>query len=257
MRTRIFQITAIIVAAAAATSHATELMVTVENLQPPGGLFFTPTWVGFHDGTFDPFDAGGTASDAIEAIAEGGDTAPLSASFAGHGVDGTIAPGTPFGPSGSAFGGTASAMFTVDPASNGYISFASMIIPSNDAFFGNDDPMAYKLFDMNGNFAGPLTITINGSDIWDAGSEVNNKMGGAAFSALGGDSVDDSGMIAMHSGLDEFIGTETANGEMISSAFGADTAIARITVTQVPEPGTLALASIGGLALVGLGRRRR
>jgi hypothetical protein len=236
--------------------NAAEVMVTVENLQPPGGLFFTPTWVGFHDGTFDSFDAGSSASAAIEAIAEEGNTAPLSATFAGNGVDGVVAPGTPFGPSGSSFAGSASMTFSIDPLSNRFFSYASMVIPSNDAFFGNDNPMAYSIFDSTGNYAGPVTIEIKGADIWDAGTEVNDTMG-AAFSTLGGTSSDEGAVIATHTGLDNFIGTGTANGETILSAFNADSAIARITVTQVPEPNSLGMLTLGALGLLGIARRRR
>ena len=256
MRRRISQLLALVtICIVPASTQAVELMVTVENLQPAGGLFFTPTWVGFHDGTFDSFDLGSAASAAIEAIAEGGDTAPLAATFAGSGVDGTIAPGTPFGPAGSGFAGSASSMFTVDP-SNAYFSFSSMIIPSNDAFIGNDNPMAYKVFESDGSFSGPLTINVLGGSIWDAGTELNDEMG-AAFSALGGDSTDQGGVVAVHDGLDDFIGTGTANGETINLAFAADTPIARITVTQVPEPGSLGLLSMGALGLIGIARRRR
>jgi hypothetical protein len=241
---------------ASISSHGAEVMVTVENLQPAGGLFFTPTWVGFHNGTFDALDVGSAASAAIEAIAEEGDTAPLVASFAGNGVDGVVAPGSPFGPSGSSFAGSSSQTFSVDAMSERYFSYASMVIPSNDAFFANDNPMAYSIFDAAGNYTGPVTINITGSDIWDAGTEANDAMG-AAFSALGGTSSDEVATIGPHPGLDNFIGTGTANGETILSAFNADSAIARITVTQVPEPSSFGLISMAALSLLGLARRRR
>jgi hypothetical protein len=31
-----------------------------------------------------------------------------------------------------------------------YISYAAMMIPSNDAFIGNDNPMGYPIFNENG-----------------------------------------------------------------------------------------------------------
>ena len=238
-------------------SHAqTNLTVTVENLQPAGGLFFTPVWVGFHDGSFDTFDVGAMSSAELEAIAEGGDVAPLSALFAGNGVDGAVAPGTPFGPAGSSFASTASADFSVNSGSNGYFSYASMIIPSNDAFFGNDNPMGYPLFDAMGNFSGPVVIDILGSDIYDSGTELNNAMG-AAFSALGGDATDEAMNIGAHGGLDSFLNTGTANGETILSAFAADTVIGRITISEtVPEPNSALLLGLT-LPALGLLRRRR
>ena len=234
----------------------TDLTVTIENLQPSGGLFFTPVWAGFHDGTFDVFDVGGTASSQLEAIAEGGDVMPLSMLFAGNGVDGAIAPGSPFGPSGSSFASSASATFSLDATTNRYFSYASMIIPSNDAFVGNDNPLAYPLFDGSDNFAGPIVIDIFGSDIYDSGTEANDAMG-AAFSALGGMDTMEAMPIGMHGGLDNFIGTGTANGETIDSAFVADTLIGRITISQaIPEPGTGLLLGLT-LPALGLLRRRR
>jgi len=248
----------VVILLAATTWAQTSLTVTVENLQPEGGLFFTPVWAGFHDGTFDVFDVGGMASSELEAIAEGGDTAPLSTLFAGNGVDGNVAPGSPFGPAGSSFGSSASAEFVVDPMSNGYFSYASMIIPSNDAFFGNDNPLGYPLFNGMGEFDGPVVIEILGSDIYDSGTELNDAMG-AAFSTIGGTDTSEAMPIGMHAGLDNFIGTGTANGEMIDSAFMADTVIGRITITQtVPEPNAammllLAVPAVGFLR----GRRRK
>ena len=73
------------------------------------------------------------------------------------------------------------------------------------------------------------------------------QAGGAAFSALGGTSTDEANNIAMHAGLDNFIGTGTANSETINSAFSADTQIARITI--VPEPSSTLLL---GAALLGV-----
>ena len=47
-------------------SHATKVVVTIENLQPSDGFFFTPVWTGFHDGGFDLFDAGSPASNPLD-----------------------------------------------------------------------------------------------------------------------------------------------------------------------------------------------
>ena len=35
-----------------------------------------------------------------------------------------------------------------------------MIIPSNDGFFGNEDPLEFEVFDENGNFNGPIEIVL-------------------------------------------------------------------------------------------------
>ena len=41
--------------------------------------------------------------------------------------------------------------FTVDTATNRFFSFASMVVPSNDFFIGNDGAQRYQLFDDQGN----------------------------------------------------------------------------------------------------------
>ena len=61
----------------AAQTQAVEVQVKVENLSPQGGLYFTPLWVGFHDGSFDVYDRGAAASVGVERFAEDGDFAAL------------------------------------------------------------------------------------------------------------------------------------------------------------------------------------
>ena len=168
----------------ATSSAQTNLDVQIENLGPAGGLFLTPVWVGFHDGGFDVFDVGGMASAELETIAEEGDIGPLSASFAGNGVDGGVAPGTPFGPAGSSFASQATATFNVNPTSHRYFSFASMVIPSNDAFIGNDNPTAFSLFDGAGVFQGPLVIEVTGQNIYDYSFKALVRIGSPAVPAL-------------------------------------------------------------------------
>ncbi len=119
---------------------------------------------------------------------------------------------------------------------NSHLIRASMVIPSNDGFFGNDNGMLYELFDNMGNFNGPLTINLLGGNIWDSGTEVNNPLGGAAFFALGGTSLDEGGVIAVHTGFDDFLGTNTAAGTTIGSIPEAATPFVTIRITAVPEP---------------------
>lgn len=258
MKTKLVSAIGLSVAALASTAGASDISVTIENLGPSGGFSFTPLWLAAHNGSFDGFDVGSAGGAGITAIAEGGDTSIISGEFAGFGVDTTIAQttGAPvFSP-----GETQSAVFNVGDASvNRYLSFASMIVPSNDLFFGNDNATAYEVFDSAGNFNGPFEILIFGGDVYDNGSEVNNANGGAAFSALGGTGVAENGVITRFfddptaSGyLASFLGTNTADGNTIGASFDEGTLIARITV--VPAPGaTAALAAIGLAAT----RRRR
>lgn len=232
------------------TVHAgINLQVTVENLASDGGLYFTPVWTGFHDGSFDIFDAGSPASAGLEALAEDGNNSILSADFGSANGRLELVVNDPGGPGPGLFapGSSASAQLMVDEVANRYFSYASMLLPSNDAFFANASGLDVELFDAMGNFNGTQTIMIFGVDVWDAGTEVNDTMG-APFSAIGGTSSDEGGLVALHTGLDNFIGTQLGNGDTLDSAFMGATPIAQITVTQVPEPSTYA-AMFGALAL--------
>jgi len=259
------------VAMAGSAVNAEVISIQIENTGASDGFFFTPFWVSASNGGFDSYNTGEVAGGfpGITEIAEGGNTGPLSDAFSmsaaglAGGVE-TTATAVAFGGDAPVFSPGESTIFDLDVGDssvNRYFSFASMVIPSNDLFVGNDNPFSYAIFDMAGNFNGTTVIEIYGRDVNDNGSEFNSATGGAAFSANGGSSVSESGMIRdffTESGdsayLTSFIGSDTANGAMIGSAFGADDLIARITITQIPTPGGLAALIGGGLLM---GRRRR
>jgi hypothetical protein len=168
-----------------AQGDAVKVVVKIESLAPENGVYFSPVWVGFHDGSFDLFDVGSLASEAIERIAEDGNNTVLRADFAAvtgktGGIDGVIT--SPGGFEGLPVfdpGETSMAEFTLTPGQNRYMSFASMVVPSNDAFIGNHNPWEIELFDAAGTFKGKHIITIPGSMVWDAGTELNTEMDAA------------------------------------------------------------------------------
>lgn len=89
-------------------------------------------------------------------------------------VGGLLPPGT-----------TASLTLRVDTSLNRMISFTDMILPSNDFFIGNDDPLEYGVLDASGALA-LSSIAVRASEIWDAGSEVFDPLAcwaSAAWSA--------------------------------------------------------------------------
>lgn len=245
------------IGALALNAAAQNVTVTFENVLPSNGMAFSPVFLGLHNGSFDPVNSGAVASQGIEDVAELGNSAALTAEFAAA-VPGGLSQTAGSGP--ITGGNSASANFAVgDPAQARFLTFASMFVPSNDLFIGNDNGI--EIFDAAGNFVGPFTITIFGSQVWDAGTEVNNATNGAAF--LEGVDVsfgaDEGGTVGLFldrpdaaAYLASITGQTTAPGFTLGSTFAAGTAIAQITV--VPAPSAMAAMT---LALGAAGRRRR
>ena len=184
--------------ATAATSSAQSrptVVVTLENPQPSRGTLLTPVWVGLHDGTFDLYNRGEPASsplggNEIEALAEDGNNAPLAETFAREQPGAPQVPGLAgaFGP--LAPGDTASVALEVDPFAQRYLSYGSMILPSNDFFIANGNPEAVELFDGGGTFVG-RDFVVTGDRALDAGTEVNDEI--ASNVAFLGQSAPDTG----------------------------------------------------------------
>ena len=225
-------------------------------------FFLTPLWFGLHDGSFDTFDPGAAASSSLEMLAEDGIVGGLQADFASvaGGVTGVAANAAGFGGAPVIDPGE-TAVVTVsglNATSNRYFSFASMLIPSNDSFIGNGNPLAYEVFDASGNFTA-TTIQVFYEDIWDAGTEVNDTFG-SPFSAIGGTSSDENGVITLQpgGGLNNFSGSGIPTGDTITDLFSPGELVATITITQtVPEPNGLTMIGFGAIALGAIRRRRK
>jgi Ca2+-binding RTX toxin-like protein len=157
--------------------QAQKIAITVENLAPENGGSLAPFWFGFHNGEFDSFDVGQNVSPSIEALAEDGNTDPITQEFteAGLGsVQGTLrgSLGGDFAP-----GQVIQTTVNLDPSSisDRYFSYASMILPSNDQFIANDDAREHQIFDGNGRFLG-AEFVVDASEAFDAGTEVNDEI---------------------------------------------------------------------------------
>lgn len=246
-------------------AQAAMIKVTVTNNAEENGFTFTPLYTAFHNANFDAFDVGSTASAGVEALAELGNASVLASerlAVDSESVGGVIFPTGAMRP---LFPGeTGAQTFDIlDPANNMFLTYLSMILPSNDTFFGNDD--ALQIFDASGVFLGKQTINVTGADLWDAGTEALN-ISAAPFVAGGiaTDSPEDSNsLIRAAESLDAFAGLGLGNGQTLDanlidfltnpSAFN----VATITIEEVPEP---AAASVFVLGLLGLGvasRRRK
>ncbi|GAA6159961.1 hypothetical protein NBRC116589_21350 [Ruegeria sp. HU-ET01832] len=206
------------------------ITVTVTNTLGEGGTFLTPVWFGFHNGeSFDLFTEGEAASQGLERLAEDGSVEGIAAEFnqqvGDNGVDATIlgglgAPG-PIDP-----GETASFTLNVNTAQvgQGFFTWATMVIPSNDAFLAvPDDALADPIFDEEGNFLGPLVIERFGNDVLDAGTEVNNEEGAAFLNQTARDQgIFENGVVGQHPG---FNGSEgNPDGEPVNILGGTTAA---------------------------------
>ncbi len=256
------------VSASPAFASATTVRVTVTNLQQVGGFSLTPVYFGFHDGGVDFFDVGGMASAGIEDIAETGGFSILA------GERNSQQPSTSQGGVAAAPGGAIAgpiepgetAIFSVDldPTDNRYAFFASMILPSNDTFIGVDDPIAFELFNDAGVFE-PLTISVDGSFVYDAGTEANDPVNGAAFLDgidIGGGGPGE-GSIQQGLSLGDFAMLDLVGGLGLNSEFrdnfifSSGDAIARITFSEIPLPPAAFLMAAGLAGLGAAGRRRK
>ena len=249
-------------------AQADLISIQVENTLGGDNFFFTPVWVAAHNGGFDAFNNGQAASGStgITQLAENGNTGPISKAFANSGaggVDATLASvvGDGDAPVYSPGESNTFMLDIGDGSVNRYFSYASMVVPSNDLFFGNDSPNAVELFDAMGNFNGPTVIDIFGRDIYDNGSEVNSATNDAAFSTNDGQSLAEFNTIrSLFSDagdsdyLASFLGSTTANGATIGSTLGAGDLGARITINQVPAPASVLAFAGAGLMV---SRRRR
>lgn len=230
--------------------------VTFENLQPSDGFFLTTVFGGFHDGSFDIFDPNSAASSSLELLAEDGLVSGLQSDFTANGVGQQTTFGNAAGFGGAPFldpGEASSQLLDLDSDSR-FFNFATMVIPTNDAFFGNGT--AIEILDDNGVFTGNQTFTLGLADIWDAGTEVNDGEG-AAFSTAGGISSDEGGVVTLGPDLSNLDGFATAAGTTVNFDSAASSPFLRVTIESVAVPEPTAISLMGVFGMLGLFRRQR
>lgn len=178
----------------------TDIRISVRNTSAEGGTFLTPFWFSAHDKGFDVFDVGSAASAGLEALAEDGNFSVINGEVTSFDEDAQV---------GAVFGQTAppirpgeytSATVSIDGSQNAYLSLAAMLLPSNDAFVATEE--AIKLFDADGNFLGAQSISFEGSDVLDAGTEVNTEQDAAFINQTGPNTgIDENGVVTAHEGF--------------------------------------------------------
>ena len=147
-----------LVVAMGATAHAdSKYRVTITNMT--ANQSFTPILIATHRPGIKIFDNGGPASDAIERMAEGGDTSFLQAELEGQGVSQFASTGGLLGP-----GETASVEINVYGTAN-HLSLAGMLLPTNDGFVALNDVAGPS---------GDRTVKLYAL-AYDAGSEENTE----------------------------------------------------------------------------------
>lgn len=247
----------------ASPALAIQVRVTIENVSSENSVALSPFLVAGQDGTFDAFDVGAAASQGIEDVAELGNgdnlTAEITSAQATAQIETVTATEGGFGPGIFRPGGSGSKVLSLNPAMHRYLTYGSMVVPSNDAFLGNDSPTAVELFDAMGNFVA-TDFTLTGDDIWDAGTEVNQLLGSAYV--VGQDATQgttEAGVVQsadLATQFSAYDGSMTRAGETFSVLPTAATPIASFSFEVVPEPSTLTLAALGLITLIAVGRRR-
>jgi PEP-CTERM motif len=256
--------TAVVAILIASPAPGADISITVTNDQPTGGFALAPVWFGVQNGSFNVFSQGSSASSQIATLAQFGNTAPLAGLFAGNGPETTLTSGgslPQFLPGQS----NSTTLNVSNPTVDQYLSYAGMVVPSNDFFQGNATPL--QIFNSSGNFVGPITIKVYGSNVWDSDTEQQSISVGLTFiqgQTPGSGTQITNGAITpflteMNSTtfLQSIVGLTTVAGYQISHVFSADDLIATINISSVPEPSSVVLLGLGVAGMLVAGRTVR
>lgn len=166
--------------------------VSVTNLTPNQPM--SPLAILTHNSDFSLFEVGQSASIALEQLAEEGSNAEL---IAFSQSDENVAQGL----AGSSLllpGNTDEVTITVDVDEEGYMSVASMLVNTNDAFVG-ETGLSLKSLDVGESFQMNMNV-------WDAGTEANDELASSIPGPAGGgegfnSARNDDDVVSFHSGV--------------------------------------------------------
>lgn len=245
---------AVLSACAMMQAKADPILITVENMAPNNGTWVTPVWVGFHSGGFDLYNSGLPASAGLVNLAENGDASGLDAAIGLAGGQSYTLGAGPLTPN----SGAVTLQVDVDPG-NRFLHIGTMVIPSNDAFIGNENPQV--VFTAGGDFVG-TDLLFTGGDVLDAGSELNNEdpfyMAGPGSANNPG--ADEGGVVGPHAGY----APAGSGGVLDTDGFGqadftrydGNYPVLRVSIQAIPEPATLSMAGMAAIVLLAMRRRR-
>lgn len=232
------------------TAIAADYQVSITNLS--SGIHFTPLIASAHSPSVAMFTSGSPASAEMQAIAEGGNVAPMAALLESVGAsvataDGLLAPGA-----------TVTLMLQDSGTSgNSVLSVSGMLLPTNDGFIGLNSvhlPGA----------SGPASMTWNANG-YDAGTEANDELvgsgapGEAGFPApppivatgtgVGGHGIAASieGFVHIHRNVLGDLDATGGRSDINAAVHRWLNPIARITVTRMGAAGGEVPAAVSGL----------
>jgi len=217
MKQRLVQLFAVLLTLTGAASTASaddgSYVVTITNLTR--GSVFTPALVVTHKKGLSVFTEGAAASDELAQLAEGGATQPL--------LDALTATGKveDSGTSGLIFPGTSVSVTVKMDDDAKRISFASMILPTNDGFIGANG--------IKGPGKGKTRVMY--IKAMDAGSEMNDEFclsipgphcgGGEGYNAAGGE-----GYVHVHAGIH-------GEADLKASDYDWRNPVAKVSITRI------------------------
>lgn len=153
----------------ATQASSAELTIDVQNLT--GGIYFTPLLIVAHNDGTALFIPGEQAGSELQAMAEGGDIAPLT------GVADSIDADVVANPAAGLLGPTATTSATLSTGDdNVRLSLVAMLLPTNDGFVGLN---SWAIPSEPGTY----TMYLNA---YDAGTEANDEIRGSGMPGQGG-----------------------------------------------------------------------